>query len=103
MQLVSPFAPHIAEELWENTGARPAAIFDARWPSYDPALVAAGEDRARGRSMARARGKPSVPRDIGQDEAVPCCARVRESIAKFVSGTPKKIIFVPGRLLNIVG
>lgn len=47
------------------------------------------------------RGKLSVPRDITQGEAY-AVAMKEESIAKFVTGTPKKIVFVPGRLLSIV-
>ena len=39
MQLVAPFAPHIAEELWERLGHK-RSVFDSGWPSFDPALAA---------------------------------------------------------------
>jgi leucyl-tRNA synthetase len=50
----------------------------------------------------KVRGKLNVTREISQDDAVGLAMK-EESIWKFVSGEPRKIIFVPGRLLNIVG
>jgi len=101
VQLVSPFAPHIAEELWEKVG-KTGSVFDARWPSYDPALVSTDTIDLVVQINGKTRGKLSVARDIAQDEAV-AAALAEESMAKFLGGEPKKIIFVPGRLLNLVG
>jgi leucyl-tRNA synthetase len=100
VQLVAPFAPHIAEELWQKLG-HSKSVFDSRWPAFDPSL--ATEDRIDlvVQVNGKTRGKVSVPREVGQDDAV-AAAMKEESIAKFVTGEPKKIIFVPGRLLNIV-
>ncbi|MEO8577780.1 MAG: leucine--tRNA ligase, partial [Gemmatimonadales bacterium] len=97
VQLVSPFAPHIAEELWEKMG-KTGSVFDARWPSYDPGLIAADKIDLVVQINGKTRGKLSVARDIGQDDAV-VAALAEDSMAKFLSGEPKKIIFVPGRLL----
>ncbi len=100
VQLVSPFAPHIAEELWEKLG-HSGSVFDSGWPAFD-------SDRATDETISlvvqvngKTRGTVSVARDIGQDDAV-AAAMQEPSIAKFVTGPPRKIIFVPGRLLNIV-
>ena len=101
VQLVSPFAPHIAEELWEKIG-KTGSVFDARWPAYDPTLVSADTIDLVVQINGKTRGKLSVARDIGQEEAV-SAALAEESMAKFLSGEPKKVIFVPGRLLNLVG
>ncbi len=102
VQLVAPFAPHIAEELWERLG-HSGSIFDARWPAFDPALVADERLELVIQVNGKTRGRVHVARDIGQDEAV-AAALAEESIAKFLSGpVPRKIIFVPGRLLNLVG
>jgi len=100
VQMVSPFAPHIAEELWSVLG-NSTSVFDTRWPSYDEALTV--EDRI---TMAvqvggKTRGTISVPRDATQEMAMEA-AMADPSIAKFVVGTPRKVIFVPGRMLNIV-
>jgi leucyl-tRNA synthetase len=100
VQLVAPFAPHIAEELWEKLG-RTGSVFDAGWPSFDASLAADEKFDLVVQVNGKTRGKLSVPRDIDQASAVASAMR-EESISKFVTGDPKKIIFVPGRLLNIV-
>jgi leucyl-tRNA synthetase len=100
VQLVSPFAPHIAEELWERLG-HTKSIFDSGWPTYDPALIAEEEIELVVQVNGKVRGKVRVPRDVAQDAALEGALR-EPSVAKFVPGTPKKVIFVPGRLLNIV-
>ena len=100
MQLVAPFAPHIAEELWEHFGHE-RGVFDSRWPSYDPALATVDEIELVVQVNGKVRGKIHVARDIAEDEAI-ALARADAGIARFVTGEPKKIIFVPGRLLNIV-
>jgi leucyl-tRNA synthetase len=100
VQLVSPFAPHIAEELWQKLG-HAESIFDAKWPQYDAALAADEKIELVVQVNGKTRGKLSVVREIAQDAAV-SAAMGDPAIAKFVNGEPRKIIFVPGRLLNIV-
>ena len=100
VQLVAPFAPHIAEELWERLGHE-GSVFDAGWPSFDPALATEEMIEVAVQVNGKLRGRMRVARDIGQGEVLEL-AMADRSIAKFVNGSPKKIIFVPGRLLNIV-
>jgi leucyl-tRNA synthetase len=100
IHLVAPFAPHIAEELWERFGHE-GSVFDAPWPSFDPALVEEEMIELAVQVNGKLRGRLSVRRDIGQDEAV-ALVMSESSISKFVTGTPKKIVFVPARLLSIV-
>jgi leucyl-tRNA synthetase len=100
VQLVSPFAPHIAEELWEVMGGT-TSVFDAGWPAYDPALVT--EDRV---TMAvqvngKTRGTISVAKTATQDDAM-AAVHADPALAKFIAGTPKRVIFVPGRLINVI-
>ena len=97
---VAPFAPHIAEELWEHFGHE-SGVFESRWPSYDPALATVDEIELVVQVNGKVRGKIRVARDIAQERAV-SLARADAGIARFLDGEPKKIIFVPGRLLNIV-
>jgi leucyl-tRNA synthetase len=101
IRLVSPFAPHIAEELWEQTGGT-GSVFDSAWPSFDPALAAEDSIELVVQVNGKVRSRILVPREISQDAAVEV-ALADATVAKFVSGPPKKIVFVPGRLLNIVG
>jgi len=100
VQLVAPFAPHIAEELWEHFGHE-RGVFESHWPSYDPALATVDEIELVVQVNGKVRGKIRVARDIAQDAAV-SLARADAGIARFLDGEPKKIIFVPGRLLNLV-
>jgi leucyl-tRNA synthetase len=100
VQMVSPFAPHLAEELWERLG-HAESVFDAGWPGFDAELVQEDTIELAVQVNGKFRGRLNVPRDIGQDEAV-SLAMAEPSIAKFVNGDPKKVIFVPARLLNIV-
>jgi leucyl-tRNA synthetase len=100
VQLVSPFAPHIAEELWERLG-NTESVFDAGWPAYDPALAAEELVTLAVQVNGKLRGTIRVTREVSQDAAL-VAALAEPSIAKFVSGTPTKVIYVPGRLINIV-
>jgi leucyl-tRNA synthetase len=100
VQLVSPFAPHIAEELWEKLGRR-GSVFDAGWPAYDPSLLEEDLIELAVQVNGKLRGRLSVPKGITPEGAL-AEAMAEKSIAKFVVGEPKKVIFVLGRLLNIV-
>ena len=100
VQLVAPFAPHIAEELWERLG-HGGSVMDAGWPTFDPALATEDTVEMPVQVNGKTRGKVQVERDAGRD-AVLAAAMADAQIAKFVTGEPKKIIFVPGRMLNIV-
>ena len=98
--LVSPFAPHIAEELWEQTGGT-GSVFDSAWPAFDPVLAAEDSIELVVQVNGRVRGKIMVARDISEKDAI-VLALEDPGVSKFAAGAPKKVIFVPGRLLNIV-
>ena len=100
VQLAAPFAPHIAEELWERLG-HGGTVFASRWPAFDPALATEDEVELAVQVNGKLRGTVRVARDIVQDQAMAAALAV-PSIAKFVTGAPRKVIFVAGRLLNIV-
>jgi leucyl-tRNA synthetase len=100
VQLVSPFAPHVAEELWEMLG-HSKSVFDSGWPKYDEALATESLITMAVQVGGRTRGTIQVAKDVDQTGAMKA-AMADPGIAKFVVGTPKKVVFVPGRLLNIV-
>jgi leucyl-tRNA synthetase len=100
VQLVSPFAPHVAEELWERLG-HDGSVFDAGWPRFDASLAVQEEVTLAVQVNGKLRGTIAIARDATQDAAYAAALAVPE-IAKWVTGTPKKVVFVPGRLLNIV-
>jgi leucyl-tRNA synthetase len=98
--LVSPFAPHIAEELWEQTGGT-GSVFDSAWPSFDPRLALEDSIELVVQVNGKVRGKITVARDISEQEAL-VVALADPTVSRFTAGDPRKVIFVPGRLLNIV-
>ena len=98
--LVSPFAPHIAEELWEQTGGT-GSVFDSAWPSFDPRLALDDSIELVVQVNGKVRGKITVARDISEQDAL-VAALADPTVSRFTAGNPRKVIFVPGRLLNIV-
>jgi leucyl-tRNA synthetase len=100
VQLVSPFAPHLAEELWEQLGHR-GSVFDGGWPVYDPELAREQTIELAVQVNGKMRGTVRVAPDVTKEDALQA-ALGAPAIARFVTGEPKKVIFVPGRLLNVV-
>ena len=100
VQLVAPYAPHLAEECWEALG-HTTSVFDAGWPTFDAAFLVDDEVDLVVQVNGKVRGKLRAPADITQDAAL-ALAMTDETVARFVTGTPRKVIFVPKRLLNLV-
>ncbi len=98
--MVSPFAPHIAEELWEQSG-HSGSVFDGGWPAFDAALATEDSIELIIQVNGKLRARIQVPRDVSQETAMEL-AMADAAVARYVNGAPKKVIFVPGRLLNIV-
>ncbi|HTX66923.1 MAG TPA: leucine--tRNA ligase [Opitutaceae bacterium] len=101
LQLLAPFAPHLAEELWARLGERPS-ILDAPWPKYDAANLVVEQVKLVFQVNGRFRGDQLVPVATTEAEAV-ALAMQNARVAPFVTGkTVKKVIFVPKRILNLV-
>ena len=100
VQLVSPFAPHVAEELWELMGGT-TSVFDAGWPSHDPALVAEERVTMAVQVNGKTRGTIQGGRDATQDDAM-AAVMTNPALAKFITSPPTRVIFVPGRLVNVI-
>ena len=100
VQLVAPFAPHLAEACWEQLG-HTKSVFDSGWPAFDAARLVADTWECVVQVNGKTRGKVVLANGATQSQAVDA-ALAEPSIAKFVTGSPKKVIFVPGRLLNVV-
>jgi len=100
VRLVAPYAPHLAEELWELLGGT-GSVFDGGWPEADPALAAEEAIDLAVQVNGKMRGTVRVPRDVTQDAAVRA-ALADPGIAKFAATPPRKVVFVPGRLINLV-
>jgi len=99
--LLSPFAPHIAEELWETMG-HTKSIFKAVWPKVNLQYLKEETVDIVVQVNGKLRGKISIASDSTQKEAESIVMQ-DEKIAMYIQGKEiKKIIFVPNRLLNIV-
>ena len=99
--MLAPYAPHIAEELWEVLGNK-ESVLQARWPSYDERLASAGDVEIAVQVNGKLRSRLTVPRGMGEQDVL---ARVLadEAVKKFVDGQKvKKVIFVQDRLVNLV-
>ena len=100
VQLVAPFAPHLAEELWEMLGHE-TSVFDSQWPAYDTAFMKSRTVTIAVQVNGRTRGTVVVAQGAGEDE-VRAAVTGNASIAKFMTTVPKRIIFIPDKLLNLV-
>jgi leucyl-tRNA synthetase len=101
LQVLAPFAPHIAEELWARLGGA-GSIMTAPWPAYDAAKLATTEVKLVFQVNGKHRGDQLVPVGLAQDKAL-ATAQAHAKVAPFVAGkTVKRVIYVPGKILNIV-
>ncbi len=99
--LLAPMAPHLAEEIWALIGNKDSLAY-APWPSADESVLAEDTLLLIVQVNGKKRGEISVPKDIPKDEAERLALEV-ENVQKILDGRPpKKVIVVPGRLVNIV-
>jgi leucyl-tRNA synthetase len=99
--LMAPSTPYVAEELWERLG-KPYSVHQQRWPIADPALTAATTVevvvQVNGKVRDRLMLAPDAPEAIARERALDL-PKVAEHLA---GAEPRKFIYVPGRLINIV-
>ena len=101
LQVLAPFAPHITEELWHQLGHEDTIHID-HWPKWDDSYLQTDTMTIVVQVNGKLRGKIELPSDADQT-VVEAMALTNEHVAKFVGdNTPKKIVYVPGRLINIV-
>ena len=101
LQLLAPFAPHIAEELWAALGREPS-ISRAPWPKWDETVLRDDEIELPIQVNGKLRARVRVPADAPKD-AVLAAARAVPDLAPYLDGkTIRKEILVPGRMVNLV-
>jgi leucyl-tRNA synthetase len=100
--LLAPMAPHLAEELWSLLG-NATTLAHAPWPQVDESLLSENEITLVIQVNGKKRGEIQVPADVSNEVAQERALAV-ENVQKTLDGRkPKKVIVVPGRLVNIVG
>ncbi|TMA22034.1 MAG: hypothetical protein E6J87_26850 [Deltaproteobacteria bacterium] len=102
VRLLSPFAPHLAEELWRHLG-HATSVALATWPEADPARLVRSAIRLAVQVNGKRRDEIEVPADADEQE-IRSAALASEHVQRHLDGRPpKKVIVVPGRLVNVVG
>jgi len=100
--LLSPFAPHLAEELWQRLG-HPESLAHEPWPKADAALLEVSTLTLVVQVNGKRRDEIEVPADA-DEETIRRAALACPSVARQLEGRePKRVIVVPGRLVNVVG
>ena len=100
-QLIAPFSPHIAEELWEAAGGT-GLVTNASWPTADDAWLTADEVEIGIQVNGKLRATILLPIDCDKKDAEEK-ALAHPSIVKYLEGnSPKKVIVVPNRIINVV-
>jgi len=101
VKILSPFAPHVAEELWQRLGHR-SSIAYAPWPAYDDAKIALDVIPISVQVNGKLRSQIQVPADA-DEPSVLATAKADEKVQAFIAGKPiKREIYVKGRLVNLV-
>jgi len=99
--MLSPFVPHIADELWGAIG-RSGALFDHPWPQYDPEWVRSGTSTIAVQVGGRLRATIEVPEGSDQQE-VERKALGEANVQRFLDGMQiKKVIYVPDKIINFI-
>jgi leucyl-tRNA synthetase len=99
--LLSPLAPHLAEELWQRLGATESLAYHA-WPVADPALLKADVLEIPVQVNGKVRGKISVPAEAQESEVIEI-AKADSNVGKHLAGqSVKRAIYVRGRIVNFV-
>ncbi|WP_313280127.1 leucine--tRNA ligase [Stutzerimonas balearica] len=99
--LLAPITPHICHELWQQLG-KPGAIIDAQWPKVDESALVQDSLTLVVQVNGKLRGQIEVPASASREE-VETAARGNENVLRFTEGlTIRKVIVVPGKLVNIV-
>ena len=100
--MLAPLAPHLAEELWERTG-HPYSVHNQIFPSWDEELAAEEEITLVVQVNGRLRDRILVPADISEEDATAMALESLEKKEYIGPGkSPAKIVYVPGRLVNVV-
>jgi leucyl-tRNA synthetase len=99
--LLAPACPHIAEELWTRTG-RSYSIHQQAWPSWDPDVAAEEVITLVVQINGKVRDRIEVPADISEKEAKELAVNSAGAQRHTAGKTVRQVIYVPGRLVNIV-
>jgi leucyl-tRNA synthetase len=99
--VLAPFAPHLAEELWERLGHAESLAFEP-WPGYDDKIIAEQTVELAVQVNGKVRGRISVPAGASDDDAIAAALAIPNVAAAVVDRQIVKKVVVPGRLVSLV-
>jgi len=100
-QLMSPFTPHLSEAIWAHQGGE-GLITLAPWPIADPAMLVNDTITLPIQINGKRRAEINVPKDMPKDEVEKIALADQAVVKALNGGLPKKVIVVPGRIVNVV-
>ena len=99
--MLSPFAPHMAEELWEHLG-HAGEIGVERWPAFDEAVAKAAEIVVPVQVNGKVRARLTVPADTGEEQLRQAALAEPQVVRHLEGKTVKKVVIVNGKLVSVV-
>ena len=99
VSLIQPYAPHVAEELWEQLGH--SRLWEAPWPVADPTLLEVDTVEVVVQVNGKIRDRLQVSPGVDEVELV-ALARASERVGEYLNGEPARTVVVPDKLVNFV-
>ena len=99
-QVLSPFAPHVAEEAWEHLGGKESLTY-IPFPQFDPAYLIDETVLYVVQVNGKVRGKWMLPKDKDENELL-SFIKAQPNIAKYLTGNISKVVYVPNKLISVV-
>ena len=100
--VMSPYAPHIAEELWKQLGHE-GSIATVAFPIFEASYLVESEKEYPVSFNGKMRFKINLPLDLSKEQIEKIVMADERTINQLAGNTPKKVIIVPGKIINLVG
>lgn len=101
IRLLAPFAPHVASELWDGLVGSPA-LEDVPWPEHDAAALVRDSIEVAVQINGKVRSRIVIPSSAAEADAIRAALADAKVAAELAGRTPRKTVYVPGRLVSVV-